>query len=1076
MKGSKDSGIGESERVSDGHTMLYSATEIENSNAQDGGTKMSIGEFNDGKDDGRIELKHIFNGRKVYSTLQTRNSSHGASKICRHGVPTTGQLVDKENEDNMSQEENESESFDEENLVKAVSYERGIQFSQTSCEDFRVELSENDEEALKEELIHIFERERSTLEMFFRNKMEERLLGFRNRQIEFEEAARTEKIELENSMSMEKMEMQRMFAEEIAKLTSSFNEERQQFESYYKEQLKDLREQLRTEQKQMDERFTREKTELKEKLENEYQVMAKQEISHEKEQAIRCKNELEARLHMEKMELEKGYNLKLAQSEGNLERLKAEFEAKLANERMLVEKQNHDSLREIEAKLQEETRVRHVKEKELAQDREKYFKDDSLKRKENEQLKNDIDFLRKQIDEKNRETLHLRSQEEKVRLKGRDGLEGKLRDDFDKLLEDHKKELEKNYQRDKEKVAESLEAERWKIKEEHDREKEKIKFEQDNAKKERLRSEEKAFVDWQQQMGRDGDLVNSSSSHIQDDIATEELDRARQEQRSDGDRVTLNSRKEYHRIPSRAKEKHVREQMKSENEINRQVFSNQRTDLAIGSKDLNFNKEISSEGHGERDHSMYLVSPENRENSQALQSEINALQRENEGLRAKISALEENIELHKKYKEEAKAEIERLLKKNQQMNLKIQKLAPSEKWNVTEEETSIYNQLPTNGIKDSQYKVKYEATLREKNKLLQVTKEMETKIRNLQEKQIEILRHSSHVEKSSEKSEETERLKQLMSENSSLKQRTFELQSHLKELLEKLKNDKDKDLQERLAHTGRVLSASKGDLDPDALKRIEKEVISIGQIVKTQFGKGSMGHERYTSTNEDLGRVTKLEVEKKELELKLKTAREAMSEYISRLNDKMKDVKSMTGMSEEMVLELHTRNNNLKKSLQTLEEGQKASQLQTEQLRKQKAALQNLIGGLCRDGEIAESKHDNEIKQLAGDSYSSQSSFLEQKYESRSDEPAGMSYKPSSGYSNQNFEGNFGRSSYNRYGDFKRSTEARYTSVKDIKKTHDTETSRKGSRVDQFSVGFDGHPSSYSTFEYEDLSQVGSQY
>ena len=48
------------------------------------------------------------------------------------------------------------------------------------------------------------------------------------------------------------------------------------------------------------------------------------------------------------------------------------------------------------------------------------------------------------------------------------------------------------------------------------------------------------------------------------------------------------------------------------------------------------------------------------------------------------------------------------------------------------------------------------------------------------------------MEKSSEKSEETERLKQLMSENSSLKQRTFELQSHLKELLEKLKNDKDK--------------------------------------------------------------------------------------------------------------------------------------------------------------------------------------------------------------------------------------------------------------------------------------------
>jgi len=49
-----------------------------------------------------------------------------------------------------------------------------------------------------------------------------------------------------------------------------------------------------------------------------------------------------------------------------------------------------------------------------------------------------------------------------------------------------------------------------------------------------------------------------------------------------------------------------------------------------------------------------------------------------------------------------------------------------------------------------------------------------------------------HLEKSSEESGETERLKQLVSENSSLKERTSELQNQLQRLLEKLKNEKEK--------------------------------------------------------------------------------------------------------------------------------------------------------------------------------------------------------------------------------------------------------------------------------------------
>ena len=48
------------------------------------------------------------------------------------------------------------------------------------------------------------------------------------------------------------------------------------------------------------------------------------------------------------------------------------------------------------------------------------------------------------------------------------------------------------------------------------------------------------------------------------------------------------------------------------------------------------------------------------------------------------------------------------------------------------------------------------------------------------------------VERSQEKNGETERLKQLVTENSSLKERTSELQNQLTRLLEKLKSEKEK--------------------------------------------------------------------------------------------------------------------------------------------------------------------------------------------------------------------------------------------------------------------------------------------
>ena len=95
------------------------------------------------------------------------------------------------------------------------------------------------------------------------------------------------------------------------------------------------------------------------------------------------------------------------------------------------------------------------------------------------------------------------------------------------------------------------------------------------------------------------------------------------------------------------------------------------------------------------------------------------------------------------------------------------------------------------------------------------------------------------------------------------------------------------EMEKRLRRTGRELSGTQENLDSATLRRIEKEILTIGDIVKTQYGDRRFGHVYYRSTNEVEARATQLEVEKKELEMKLQIAREAMNEYVKRLNEKV---------------------------------------------------------------------------------------------------------------------------------------------------------------------------------------------
>ena len=196
-------------------------------------------------------------------------------------------------------------------------------------------------------------------------------------------------------------------------------------------------------------------------------------------------------------------------------------------------------------------------------------------------------------------------------------------------------------------------------------------------------------------------------------------------------------------------------------------------------------------------------------------------------------------------------------------------------------------------------------------------------------------------------------------------------------------------------------------------------------------------------------------------------------------NVQMHDVKSMTGMSEEMVQELRTRNNNLKRSLQALEEGQKTSHLQNEQLRHQKSALQNLIGDLTRDEEPSStsynaspthkefkrpmkydstySRHHDE--ELDGTSYNESSKYLDTRHRSKyahvheNEKLDGTSYKASSRHPGSKYEGKYDRSYDNRYDDFSTNTGNRY-SPKEFKEIHDGEKFSRGPKGDQFSFEF----------------------
>lgn len=644
--------------------------------------------------------------------------------------------------------------------------------------DFRTESVGDNEEALKSELLHIFERERMTLEQYFKNRMEELLRSFRNKQQEWEEKSRAERAELEDSMAQEKLEMQRNFGKEIAKLTHTFNEERVQLEQYYKQQMKEMKDQLRQEQQELNEKTAKDKLELKEKLETEYQAMLRVAITDTKQIHQKEKAALESEFIKAKIDMEKQHNLELSEAEANLQRLRTEFENRLNQENFRQEKDFREQQQELEIILQRERESRLETERLLEFEKSNSIHGDGLRKQEIDSLKLELEKLRFQLDEREKNALEIKKFEENILTKGKDGLPIKLREDFDKLLSQHQAELERNYKSDRESLERNLEkrlqTERLKYEEENFREKEKIREEmyreREKSKEETKREreeleglmkkrfeEEKAQIEERVRKEKDFEIervrndqtqlrVNIQSQHTNEQVRSmsstwnqkhdtsfdrsEHLNNSCQytnrpnpsslggespassahdnilradsgsysqvvsPRRENDQRHSHNSREDEeddnslsHFKPAlnsprtsaistnaeytnyRIKHKHSESPCKDDGDDDYEVS---RSFSCLDNKTSGKNDEDTPKESMSRN-SFYVSA----ESEVSLIAEINELRRENEGLKAKIKALEENIELHKTYKAEVKTELERVEQKNLELQQKLNQIRNS---------------------------------------------------------------------------------------------------------------------------------------------------------------------------------------------------------------------------------------------------------------------------------------------------------------------------------------------------------------------------------------------------------------
>ena len=660
--------------------------------------------------------------------------------------------------------------------------------------DFRSPDIEN-EKALKSELFHIFERERMTMEQYFKNRMEELLISFRSKQQEWDARSRAERAELEDSMGLEKLEMQKNFGEEIAKLTRTFNEERCQLEQYYKVQMKELRNQLRQEQQEINETVAKEKVVLKEKLETEYQSMLRVALSDSKQLQYNEKAELESEFNKIKLDMEKQHNIELLEKERKLQTMKTEVEYQFSQEKAGMEKEFKERQQELENKLQQEKELRQEGERLLEIEKGNSIHSNMLHKQEIESLQLEIEKLRYQLNERDKNMLEIKKLEESILTRGKDGLPTKLKEDFDKLLSQHKVEIERSYHDDREALEINLEkrlqTERQKYEEENFRNIEKIREEIDrereNSREEfetvirKQFDEEKAQLEEQFRKYKETEIeqvkdeyilhrVNIQSQYIEEQLPSmtsqERITSFTQVDHLDTQHSTLplSSSSDSH-VPvssprddilqsdddSALHNSHPRRQsyprqinssIHDEEEGNflscvippgsntpgtsarftnddRIELQQRHSDTTRSDEDQKVNcfGQLDESISLKRDKNMFIEEASRNlfcvsgAGDKSLIVEINKLRRENEGLNAKVKALEENIELHNIYKAEIKSELDRVEKKN------IELLEVLKKMTNNDDERPLHDTELQNGNNEQQLKEYFERVKESEHKI-----------------------------------------------------------------------------------------------------------------------------------------------------------------------------------------------------------------------------------------------------------------------------------------------------------------------------------------------------------------------
>ncbi|XP_032230092.2 centromere-associated protein E isoform X2 [Nematostella vectensis] len=696
---------------------------------------------------------------RALETVSSNNRGHRESTESVHGSIKDSGYADS-NQDLLSQDSG-SEGYSETKMIKSVSFEAldSNKAWQHSQHELEFDMAEEDEEILKEELLRIFDRERSTLEHYYKHKMADYVQAHRRRQFEVEEQARVERGELEHELAHEKAEMQKCFAEEIAKLTRTFNDERAELEAYYKEQIKSIRSQYEKDQKDWDERLVKERVEIRGRVEEEFQAKMRAELSDSKYHAKRTISDMEEKHTRERSEIEKKHRVELEEIEIRMQKLTSEFQT------LTREKEEwKGQVQVLQERLNKETEYRSEVERLLDQEKLNVTNIEMVKRKETEELKSELENARVELDDRNKSTLEFKKMEEDLRVKGKDGLSGHLREEFEKIMNEHKRKLDQDYEQEKEnlrlnvesqrkKIEEDIKYERQKLKEENDRERDEISrekkevdnekyrvskvkeavgssyhtghsasygehrprdssrnkdgnsYSRDNAgqsdigndrpsidkrrnddqgiKEEHILAWDSNFMDYPQEGNRYGRddredaMIHENISYINASRTGDEGQQRRDDKR-DGRMDGRKSYPEEHHATDRRDEQRYGNSNDSRRD---EKFTYQRRDGRQGEyrnadartgtsygpyesqRSSDINRNVTNESR--RDYSVTTESKQyyvNAENEETLRSEINELRRENEGLKAKIEAMEENINLHKTYKTEAKDEIARLQK------------------------------------------------------------------------------------------------------------------------------------------------------------------------------------------------------------------------------------------------------------------------------------------------------------------------------------------------------------------------------------------------------------------------------